>query len=148
MIIDRIENCSNYTKLGKNISAALEYLRTTDFGRFEKGRHEIDGNKMYLLLNEYATKDALECKIEAHRRYIDVQYMLKGTEQVGYAPLAGQTPATEYDEKNDYTLYSGHVSCFDFTEGMFAIFYPEDLHMPGIGEDQTPVRKAVIKVKI
>jgi YhcH/YjgK/YiaL family protein len=74
--------------------------------------------------------------------------MVKGSEQVGYAPLADQTPVTEYDEKNDYILYSGHVSCFDFTEGMFAIFYPRDLHMPGIGEDKSQVRKAVIKVKI
>ena len=148
MIIDRIQNHSLYTNLGKHIGPALKYLRTTDFSRLENGRHEIDGDEMFLLLSDYDTKDPTECRIEAHRKYADVQYMIEGTEQVGYAPFDGRPSITDYDEKNDYILYKGLVSYMDFHEGMFAIFFPEDLHMPGVGKAKSRVRKAVVKVKI
>jgi YhcH/YjgK/YiaL family protein len=148
MIIDKMENRSLYAKLGSNIGPALEYLRTTDFSRLENGRHEIDGEEMFLLLSDYETKDPAECKIEAHRKYADVQCMIKGTEQIGYAPFDGRPSITVYDENNDYILYEGRVSYIDFHEGMFAIFFPKDLHMPGVGEANSRVRKAVVKVKI
>jgi YhcH/YjgK/YiaL family protein len=146
VIIDKIENYGQYSLIGKKIGSALEYIWNTDFGPLENGRHEIGGDEMYLLLSEYLTKDAAECKIEAHRKYIDVQYMIEGTEQVGYVPLARQVPVTDYDEKNDYILYKGQVSYIDFNEGMFAIFFPGDLHMPGVGKKESQVRKAVVKV--
>jgi biofilm protein TabA len=114
----------------------------------ENGRHEIDGDEMFLLLNDYLTKDCADCKIEAHRKYVDVQYVIKGKESVGYAPLDGRLSVTEYDGKNDFILFTGDVSFIELNEGMFAIFYPEDLHMPGVGKTKSPVRKAVVKVKL
>jgi len=148
MIIDKIGNHKQYSKLGKKIALALEYLRNTDFAHMANGRHDIDGNEMYVLISDYLTKDCSECKIEAHRKYVDVQYVIKGKESVGYAPLDGRPSITEYDDKNDYILFTGDVSLIELNEGMFAIFYPEDLHMPGVGKTKSSVRKAVVKVKI
>ena len=147
MIIDKIKNYRQYSGLGSNILSALEYITKTDFAEIENGRHDIDDD-MYLLLSDYETRNIAECKTEAHRKYIDVQFIIKGQELVGYASLGNQSTITDYDEKNDYILYNGDLSFINFHEGMFAIFYPDDLHMPGVGDNNSPIRKAVLKIKL
>ena len=147
MIIDRIENYKNYENLGIKISLALNHIKTTDFDNKEPGRYDIDGDDIYVMVNDYNTKDSSECRLEAHRKYIDVQYVAKGSEFMGYAPLAGQTVTADYDEDRDVVFYEGEPSFIRLDKGMFVIFYPEDLHMPGTGEGR-PVRKIVVKVKI
>ena len=147
MIIDRIENYKNYENLGIKISLALNHISTTDFDNKETGRYEIDGDDIYVMVNDYNTKDSSECRLEAHRKYIDVQYVAKGSEFMGYAPMAGQTVTADYDKDRDVVFYEGEASFIRLDKGMFVIFYPEDLHMPGTGEGG-PVRKIVVKVKI
>jgi len=147
VIIDKIKNYRQYSGLGSNILSALEYITKTDFAEIENGRHDIDDD-MYLLLSDYETRNIAECKTEAHRKYIDVQFIIKGQELVGYASLGNQSTITDYDEKNDYILYNGDLSFINFHEGMFAIFYPDDLHMPGVGDNNSPIRKAVLKIKL
>lgn len=149
MLIDKIENCRLYSGLSRNIFSALEYIVKTDFTNMETGKYEIDGENMFALVSDYTTKNSADCHLEAHRKYIDVQYMVKGNEMVGYALLAHQTPVTDYDEEKDVSFFKDDaVSFLNFNEGLFAIFFPGDLHMPGTGTKSTPVRKVVVKVKI
>ncbi len=149
MIIDKLSNSHIYSGLGERINKAFSYLKQTDFSNVKPGRYDIDGDNIFALVNEYNTKDENEGKLEAHKKYIDVQFVSKGMELMGYAPLQNQKVIDEYNEQNDITFYSGEKSFTLVEEGMFAIFFPTDVHLPGIKVNgKNSVKKVVVKVKI
>ncbi len=148
MIIDTLDNASLYAPLGRRIAAALDYIGNTDFSSMAVGKHPIDGERLFAIVNEYQTIPCREVELEGHRRYIDVQYLVSGAESIGYAPLNGQPLLKEYDGNDDYALYRGEATFVRISAGMFAILYPHDLHMPCIGEPPAAVRKVVVKVMI
>lgn len=149
MIIDKLSNSHLYSGLGERINKAFKYLKETDFSKMELGKYEIDGDNIFALVNEYTTKDESEGKLEAHKKYIDVQFVAKGSELMGYAPLGNQKIIDEYNEQNDITFFSGEKSFTRVDEGMFAIFFPTDVHLPGIKVNKSAyVKKVVIKVKV
>ena len=104
MIIDKIENASLYAGISERIKKALNYIQNTDFIKLETGKYDIDGENIYALVNEYETKDAKESFLEGHRNYIDVQFIIDGAEQIGYAAFANQIVTKKYDPKDDYLL--------------------------------------------
>jgi YhcH/YjgK/YiaL family protein len=148
MIIDRIENAHLYKNIGERISKSFEYIKSTDLKTLPTGKYLIEGESIFALVSEYKTKPESEGKLEAHKNYIDVQYVISGEELMGYAPLGNQQILESYKEENDIVFYTGDKSFTKVSEGMFAIFFPEDVHMPGIktGESAT-VKKLVIKVR-
>ncbi len=148
MIIDSIENFHLYSGLDDGIRSALEHIRTTDFTRRETGRYDLNGDNLFVILNDYETIHQQEGQLEGHRKYIDVQYMVRGTEWIGYALLSGQSVAADYDPEEDCILYSGEADFVKLEPGMFAVFFPHDLHLPGTAEKPDSVRKVVMKVKI
>jgi len=149
MILDKIENADQYQTLGERMTTAIKYMKATNLSAVEQGKYEIDGSNIFVLVQDYETKNRLECKLESHRKYIDIQYLLKGSEFVGHTLLNNQTPVKEYSAEDDYMLFSEEASFFKLIPGMFAIFHPSDLHMPSVYENQSEkVRKIVIKVKI
>ena len=88
-------------------------------------------------------------KWEAHRKYIDIQYVLSGRERMGYSNTGKLKALTQYDEEKDYALYKGKGEMLTFTSGTFAVFFPEDAHMPCIkAENNEEVRKVVVKVRL
>ena len=150
MIIDTLQQAHIYHHLGERFVKAFDYLRHTDFSAVPKGRYEIDGDRVFAIVNEYDTVDAAQEQMEAHRRHIDVQYVAAGAELIGHDFLNGQTPSKAYDEEADYMLFPGQPAFFSRLEqGMFAIFFPTDLHLPNIRIQQpAPVKKVVIKIKL
>ncbi len=149
MIIDKLSNSHLYSGIGERINKAFAYLKETDFSKMELGKYEIDGDNIFALVNEYNTKDEIEGKLEAHKKYIDIQFVAEGKELMGYAPLENQTVIDYYNEQNDITFFSGDKSFTLVEEGMFAIFFPTDVHLPGIKvNDKSYVKKVVIKVKV
>lgn len=149
MIIDTLANASTYFGLGDKIKIALEYLINTDLKTINTGKYILVENSITAGINEYSTKAMSECRLEAHKQYIDVQFMIRGNELIGYAPLGDQRVAEAYDEGKDVAFFWGDGSLIDFNEGMFAIFYPNDLHAPGIRVDMPKeVKKIVIKVSV
>ena len=149
MIIDQLENASQYYGLGTRIQAAFRYLQDTDLHNAAADRYAIDGDQVYAMVQEYTTKDASEVKWEAHRQYIDVQYVARGNERMGYANLGELTVIQDYQEKDDYLLLEGEGDFLAMVPGTFIILGPEDAHMPQIAAG-TPsaVRKVVIKVAV
>ncbi|MBR9728379.1 YhcH/YjgK/YiaL family protein [Shewanella intestini] len=153
MIVDTLANASIYQSLSPRISQALAYLVATDFSQFDAGRHDVDGNNIFAIVDDYHTKVRQQEVFEAHQQYIDIQYVVSGEEQFGYLPLAGQTPIAPYHEKHDVIEFNYATNQTDATfvalkAGMFAIFYPNDIHMPGTSDTPIAVRKVVMKVKI
>jgi YhcH/YjgK/YiaL family protein len=149
MIIDKIENAKIYYGLNERISTALEYIKSTDLINLSEGKYELDGDDIYALINLYDTKDRKDCYLEAHRKYIDVQYVVTGSELFGYASFNKQKSHSAYNDEKDFELFDNEPVFIRFDEGMFAMFFPDDLHMPGIKiNDSSKVKKVVIKVKI
>jgi len=147
MVIDLIENYEKYQSLGPRIAEALRYLRRADFAQFETGEHCIAGRDIFAIVSDYPLRAAAEGRLEAHRDYVDIQFLAQGGESIGYAPYVGQQVLSDYDKKGDIAFYAGPSSLLRLEQGMFAIFFPEDLHMPGIGEPDLRVRKVVVKVR-
>jgi len=150
MIIDRLTNASSYWNVHRRLSAAFEYLRKTDLSKAEPGSYEIDGRKLYVLVQQYETKPKERGRWEAHRRYIDVQYVHGGQELFGYATLSDLNPR-HYDEAKDFLSLEGEGKgdFFLLREGTFVILLPQDAHMPGIAlAAPQPVKKFVVKVAL
>jgi len=146
MIIDKVENAKIYYKLSDRIKKSFDYITQTDLKELEPGKYEIDGENLFALISAYETKTESEGKFEAHRKYIDLQYVISGEELMGYAPLGNQKILEPYKEDNDIIFFTGDKSFTKISAGMFAIFFPEDIHMPGICvEKSSAVKKLVIK---
>ena len=146
MIVDTLTNRDLYSHISPGIAKALAHLADTDFSQLAVGSYELGGN-------DYETKPKEIEPFEVHQQYIDVQYVVSGEEEFGYLPLADQIPSKPYFAKHDYAEYDYQsnkeaAAFLPFKAGMFAIFFPNDMHMPGTGEQPTNVRKVVIKVKI
>lgn len=148
MIIDQISNASLYRPLGAGIARALDYLQRTDLAGLEPGRRDLDGNRVYAQVSEYLSKRPEEGRWEAHRRYIDLQCVISGTERIGYAPI-GRLEAQPYDEAKDLMRLSGHGEFLTIRPGEFVLLWPGDAHMPGIAAGEpAPIRKLVLKVGV
>lgn len=149
MIIDTIRNATAYAGVSPRVRAALEFLATTDFAAMEPGRHDLDGDRVYALVQQYETRPREKGKWEAHRRYIDIQYVAAGIETMGYAPLDRLTVTQPYAEDKDCLLLAGEGSFLTVPEKTFVVFFPQDAHMPCLAcTAPVPVRKVVVKVAV
>ncbi|MCK7554284.1 YhcH/YjgK/YiaL family protein [Chitinophaga sedimenti] len=150
MIIDTLQQAHLYAGLGPQFVKAFEYLTTTDVAALPKGKYEIDGQNIFAIVNEYDSVDAATEQMEAHKKHIDVQYIVSGAELIGHDFLVKQTPSKAYDEEADYMLFAEKPAFFSqLSQGCFAIFFPTDLHMPNIKIDApAPVKKIVIKIRV
>ncbi len=149
MTLDKIENLEQYLATIKNGKAVLDFIKNTDLSTLPDGATKILGDDLYVNMANYNSKVEIGL-FEAHKDYIDLQYMIKGVERMDYAPLIDCTPNTPYDKNGDYEL----VSAKDFStlivkEGNFAIFFPQDAHRPSLAVNESaPVKKAIFKIKI
>ena len=151
MIIDKIENLKLYECLLPKLVTISKLLGEEDFTKKELGRYDVDGNELYYIVASYETTPASQCKLEAHKKYIDLQIVLKGHEFLGYTPLQNLAVESEYDTENDCALYKypDKLSLIDFKPGMFAVFFEDDAHMPAIqaGNSQE-ILKVVFKIAV
>ena len=149
MILDRLENAGFYRSLGAEIAMALDYLRRTDFSQIPDGRHELDGDRVFAIVQRYRPKPLTEAQWEAHRQYIDVQYVAAGAERMGYAPPAnGSVVRRAYNSQDDYVLCDAEGDFFAVRAGSFAIFTPHDTHASGMAIDPPEVSTEVCKVVV
>ncbi len=149
MILDKIGNANLYATLSENLKKGFEYLSNTDFTNIEVGKYEIDGKEVFAMVSEYESKVNEECRPEAHRAYADIQYIISGREAIGYAPLNGQAPTTEFNFEKDIVFYSGDTVPAILEAGMFAVFFPHDIHRPCMQiNGPEKVKKVVVKVKM
>lgn len=148
MILDVLENKEKYEKLVNGFDKAFAFIQKCNAST-EVGRYEIDGDKVYAMVQEYTTKT--EGSFEAHQRYIDIQYIISGTEIIEWGNINKLTISNEYDEAKDVAFYhdSEEISKLYMTEGSFAIFFPEDAHKPCMSAvKSSDVQKIVAKIKI
>jgi len=150
MILDTLTNWRRYAALAE-LREAFEFLEGQTEVCLGSGRVEIDGDRVYALVQAYAPKPVEEGRFESHQRYADIHFICQGSEMLGCAPVSGLAIETPYDPDKDVAF---HTKPATFTQvalrkGHFAVCYPEDAHMPGCVLDSTEqVVKVVVKVKV
>lgn len=145
MIFDRIENINNYKNLGR-VYTALEFIAKTDFTKIDIGKYQLDGDKIYYMVQKYDTKPD-KTIAEAHKKYIDIQYIVKGEEIIAVAPIQEEKTVTDFNEEKDVWHYECATQPLVLRDGDFMVLYPSDLHLPGKAvKEPCEVLKVVVKV--
>lgn len=149
MILDTVENISLYKGLQDRLSTGLDYIANTDFSELEMGKHEIEGDSVFAILQTYDSKKEEDCKLEAHKKYIDIQYLIVGQEYIGVEPLTQQEVLEDKLQENDVVFYKGTAPKIKLSAGSFMVFFPTDVHAPGIKVNASEkVIKVVVKVAV
>lgn len=148
MIFDTLKNVDNYKGLGR-VYDALKFLSETDFSKIKLGRYELDGDNIFYMVQSYDT-DPDKTISEAHKKYIDIQYMVEGEEIIGVADISEDKELTEAKEENDVWFYNCKTEPLVLSAGKYMVLYPNDLHCPGVATNGTAMtcRKVVVKVKV
>jgi biofilm protein TabA len=148
MIIDTIQNASKYFSVHPLFEKAFEYIRQTDLANAADGKSGIaDGLKAIISNAPGKTTETSLAKFECHDKNIDIQLCIKGVETIGWKPREKCITANgDYNDEKDVRFFSDAPDMyFQLTDGQFAIFFPEDVHAPMIGEGD--IKKLVIKVR-
>jgi YhcH/YjgK/YiaL family protein len=150
MIADVLKNRHIYAAISPGIKTALEYIAKTDFSEMDAGRYELDGSNLFVLVQVYDSIPKEEGKWECHKKYIDLQYIAEGVEQIGCNNIDKMKITTEYNPEKDYAFLSGEGDFITFSKGSYGIFFPDDAHQPKIAVNNIPgrVKKVVVKVKV
>jgi biofilm protein TabA len=146
MILDLIERSALYELLHKGFAAAFEFLRRDDLATIPVGKHEIVGDLVFVLVSMDQSRGPTS-RLEAHRKYIDVQYVIAGDERMGWRPIEGLATTEPYDADKDIEFFADvPAAWFAVDPGQFAIFLPTDAHAPLAGSGA--IHKAVVKVAV
>ncbi len=148
MILDALEHSQRYEGLNPGFRAAFAFLKQANLARLPHGRHEIDGDRVFALIESGPQVGREAARLEAHRRYIDVRYIIDGTDEVGWQRTElCKTPDGPYNEKADLGFFADRpVAWTTLPPGTFAIYFPEDAHAP-LGGHGT-LCKVVVKVAV
>ena len=152
MIIDTLKNCKCYYGVNERFEKSFDFIKKACEENLSVGKYEIDGKNIYAMVQEYNSKAPEDAKFEAHKNYIDIQYIISGTEKMEAVDIAYATAKTEYNAEKDVTFFENaeEVTESIFTDEGFAIFFPHDVHRPGMAIDSgsQPMRKIVVKIKV
>ncbi len=148
MVIDKLEHIGEYVSLHPLFAQVAEFLKSTDWATLEIGKKELKGKELWVNVAQTQPKTSEEARLEAHKEYIDIQIPISDVEVMGYTPLQEGLPvSTPYNAEKDIMFFDGPAESYlTVKPGMFAIFFPQDVHAPGI----TPkgVKKIIVKIKV
>ena len=150
MIIDDLTNAKKYFCLNPLFAPAFEYIQAQDLDTLQPGKYELKGDDLKVIISNNPGKSKAEsiAKFECHEKHIDIQVCISGKETIGWKSRNECTQQKDtYNPEKDVTFYNDAPDMyFQLTNNQFAIFFPEDVHAPMIGEGE--IKKMVFKVKI
>ena len=149
MILGTMQTSSRCRTVHPGFPQAFDFLEKCFAEGVEAGRYEIDGDNVYALVMQYTPAEKETPRFETHDRYIDIQCMLKGSEYQWYLPRNELRDAAQYNEEKDFTLYSfsGEGSRLVLNPGDFAVYFPEDGHLPGMMAGSEDCVRIVVKIR-
>lgn len=151
MIADHIERSEMYDGMSERFAAAFAFLRSGAYRGLPAGRHQVRGDEVVALVQEYETADASGKRWESHRKYADIQFVESGEEIIGWTRTESLSIVEDAFADKDIAFYApaGAHARVRLEPGMFAVFLPADAHMPGCSADfPAKVRKIVMKVAL
>lgn len=148
MVLDTLQNAHRYYTLHPLFEQAFRFLQETDLMSLSQGQQAIEGRDLFAIISEGTGTTEKEAKLEVHRKYIDIQYVISGTDHMGWKSLyLCEQPDVPYMEERDAAFFPDKTSnWFDVPAGYFTIFYPDDAHAAMITEET--VRKVVLKIAV
>jgi len=148
MIYGRLSDAESYEATHPGFKTAFEFLKRTDLASLPDGRHEIDGDRVFAVIARGPGRGRSGTKLEAHRKYIDIQVTLEGLDEIGWKPTAECEQAeAPFDEARDVVLFQDPSEMWlALPVGSFAVFYPGDGHAPWGGKGV--LHKLVVKVRV
>lgn len=147
MILDTLNNAARYAGLRVGCSEAFGFLDQPGVADLPDGKYEIMGERVYAIVDRTQGRKVSDGQLEAHRKYLDIQYVISGDESMGWRPRAGLANSVAYDEERDLEFLEGDPeSIVRIPPGSFAVFLPSDAHLPLIGDG--PIHKVVVKVAV
>jgi biofilm protein TabA len=153
MILAPLAEMDRFARLHPLFPAAIDYLRSADLAGLPPGKHAIQGDRLFVIIAEDLGRGRERSPLEAHRRYIDLQYIVRGADEMGWRRLATCThPQAPFDLDRDIIFFDDPPETwFTVPPGALAVFFPEDAHAPLAGQfpgDAGALRKAVVKVAV
>ncbi len=149
MIIANIKDAKRYIEVNQNFEKAFEFLKTLTKDS-QKGPFEFEGfrGNVMEIENLGDASENKETVLEAHRDYLDIHYVIDGSEAIGYANIDTLESTTDYNKDDDYQLLKGDMYKVYLKEGDFCIVFPEDAHAPAMYAYNKKLKKAVVKIKV
>lgn len=147
MILDSLKNKEQYESLHPRFRRVFDYIDTHDLASMEPGRYDIDGDKIFVMVQELELRPYEQARLELHRKYIDIQLVLNDNEEhFGWSEKRDcLTPESEFDTTKDIQLFVDKPQCvYTVRRGQFSILFPEDGHAPMLGEGM--VKKCIFKI--
>ncbi len=148
MILSTRSQADRYVSLHPLFHKTFEYMRCTDLPALKAGVHDIVGRDLFVIVEEATGRTRAEAKLESHRRYIDIQLVLQGVDEMGWKPLADcHQPIDEYNEARDIRFFDDlPASWIAVPPDHFCIFFPDDAHAPLVGSGA--IRKVIFKIAV
>ncbi len=148
MILDTLTQADRYFTLHPLFARAFAFLRDTDLLALEPGVHAVQGEQIFAIAEACTGRTRAEAELECHRRYIDIQLVLEGVDEMGWKPLAECVePSTVYDAARDIRFFNDAPKSWIATPaGSFCLFYPDDAHAPLVSD--ALIRKVVVKIAV
>ncbi len=150
IINDDLQNWEKHRAL-LAMAGAFRFLGRPDLPKLETGRHDIQGNDLYALVQRAESRAVESAEFEAHRLYLDIHYLISGEEYIAAASQQGLTVSKPYDESKDIEFYlkPAKYQRIVMQPGRFAVFYPQDAHLPNCYPNRPgPLHKVVVKVRL
>ena len=152
MIVDVLNRADYLKNLGPNFQTALAFLNKPRLDELEDDRYDLHGDDVFAIVQTYMTKPVDQRKWEAHKKYLDIQYIISGHEHIGYTQLSMVKPLVPYGAKKEIAFFKGEPGLGSFIPmkaGMFMVLGPQDAHMPSVTLTvPEEVRKSVVKVAV
>ncbi len=147
MILDRLENSDAYKALHPLLGEAFAFLKGLDPKSLQPGRIILKDDNLFAIVAAYTPQEKENPRYESHEQYLDVQYMLHGSEYQWYAHRSQLTQIVPYQQEKDVTFYSftENGTCLKLQEGDFALYFPQDGHLPSMPD---AVAKECIRVVV
>ena len=149
MVFGNISDLKSYSWLEDSVLQAFAYAKEHDLMSYEKGRHDIDGEDLFVNIVEYETTTPENRFWEAHREYLDLHFMLRGPEQIDVNFIQNMEQK-EYVPKDDFLpLFGDPNSSVVLNQGDFLLAYPADAHRTAVAVNGPAViKKAIFKIRI
>jgi YhcH/YjgK/YiaL family protein len=148
MILSAHSQPSRYASLHPLFTRAFNYIRNTDLLALTPGVHDIIDKQLFVIVEETNGRTRAEAKLECHRKYIDIQLVLAGIDEMGWKPLSDcHQPIADYSSERDIQFFDDVPdSWIAVPAGAFCIFFPEDAHAPLVGGSR--IRKLIFKIAV
>lgn len=150
MVVTDIKHMLHQVSMTTSLRKGIDFLLRPDIHLLTDGRVDIDGDRVFALVQRYETVMTDAPRFEYHRKYIDIQYIVSGEEVIGWAPAERVTITEAYDEEKDIcfgTVLDGEMTLVYLKAGELAVLYPEDGHAPKLAAGKPScVFKIVVKV--